>query len=484
MSVVRNTGYNLGAALVPIAVALITLPLYISSMGEARYGVLALVTTLIGYFGVFDFGLSAASAQRIASTPEENLDQRRAIFWTAAVVNLGLGILAALLLGPVAWWFFASTETLAPGLRTEILRNIHWIALTLPVLMLSAVLRGALQGAGRFAELNLINVFMGPATQIVPLVVAMTISPSLSWVLPALYLVRIVTLLLQGIVVISKVTRSPVPRLERRLVGDLLTFGGWVSLSAVAEPLLTTIDRMVIGSRLGMEAVSHYTLPAQLAQRSLVLPAALVDAMLPRLAGENDQKAKELSCRALRAVAATMTPPILAGMIWVDPFLELWLSRGFADAASSPARLMLLGCWFNALGFCCFQHLRARGRPKLVAFAHMLEILPYLTILYLLMSWFGIVGAAAAFAIRVFADDVILAHFGGIGRDLVRILIMITPAFALAGWLGENIHGIADLISLTSAAGAALVVLSGLGALLWLKGELPAIKAAFRKSVS
>lgn len=480
MSVVRNTGYNFAAMLVPTLVALVTLPLYIHTMGEERYGVIALVTALIGYFGLFDFGLSAASAQRIAAADPDDIAARRSIFWTAAGINLALGLLGALLLAPIAWVFFGSAEGTSAELRAEINGSIVWIALALPIMLLSGVLRGALQGAGRFAEMNLINVVMGPATQIIPLLVAIYVSPSLIWVLPTLYFVRLLALAMQAIVVAKRVIHGWTPCFDRSRVRDLLSFGGWVTLSAVVDPLLTTIDRFVIGSFLGMKSVSHYTVPYQLAQRSLIVPSALLDAMLPRLAGANEAEALGVSKRGMRAVVALMTPPMIAGIAFIHSFLSLWISRDFADSAALPAQFMLAGCWFNAIGFCCFQHLRARGRPRLIAIAHLIEIPPYLLCLWAGMYFYGLAGAAAAFAVRVAFDDALLAWFGGLWAEFVKLIAIAAPALALAFWVGAGVAGSTTLFSPSVIAAALLILASSLAALAWLYGQRETLRAAFR----
>jgi hypothetical protein len=129
MSIRRNTAYNLLGSVIPLAVSLVTIPIYLNLIGESRYGVLAIAWLLLGYFGLFDLGLGRATAQRIAALRDASGAERAETFWTALAMNLCLGVFGALLMWPVAGYFFGQVFKIDDALRPEMLAAIPWLML-------------------------------------------------------------------------------------------------------------------------------------------------------------------------------------------------------------------------------------------------------------------------------------------------------------------------------------------------------------------
>ena len=65
--------------------------------------------------------------------------------------------------------------------------------------------------------------------------------------------------------------------------------------------------------------------------------------------------------------------------------------------------------FFNALAQIPFAQIQAYGKSRVTAVIHLIELIPYLIILFYLVKNYGLVGAAIAWSIRVISDYIILA---------------------------------------------------------------------------
>lgn len=429
MSIRRNTTYNLLGSIIPLAVSLFTIPIYLDLIGEARYGVLAIAWLLLGYFGLFDLGLGRATAQRIAALRDSTAGERAQTFWTALSLNVGLGVIGGLLIWPAASYFFGNVFKIEEVLRPEMQASVPWLILAVPMATLSGVLTGALQGRERFLELNLISVSGTVLFQILPLSAAMLWGADLGVLLPTALFARLLALLMLFERCRRQIFTGHSATFVRAHASQLLRFGGWVTVTSFVGPMMVILDRFIIGAMAGAKAVTFYTVPFQLAERSTIISSALTSALFPRFAAVKQQEERRLACEGLRALVVFMTPLVVAGILFLEPFLTWWIAPAFAQQSTLIGQIILLGFWVNSFARIPYAQLQARGRPDLVAKCHLGEVLPYFSMLYLGLSTFGLVGAAVAFSLRVYFDFALLSGLAGILRLSLRILL--TPALLL-----------------------------------------------------
>lgn len=430
MSIRHNTAYNLLGAIIPLGVSLVTIPIYLGLIGEARYGVLSIVWLLLGYFGLFDLGLGPATAQRIAALRDGTASERARTFWTALALNAGLGVIGGVLIWPIAAYFFGNVFKVEDAIHSEIRAAVPWLILAVPMATLSGVLSGALQGRERFLELNLISVSGTILFQLLPLATAMLWGANLGVLLPAALFARLFTLIMLFVRCRRHLFLGHAATFVRAQAGQLLRFGSWVTVTSFVGPMMVILDRLIIGALTGARAVTYYTVPFQLGERSTTISKALTSALFPRLAAATLWEEQRLAYEGLRALVMVMTPLVAAGILLMEPILSRWIAAAFAQQSARVGQVILLGFWANSFAIIPYVQLQARGRPDLVAKCHLGEVLPYLGLLYLGLHFFGLVGAAVAFSIRVIVDFALLAGFAGLLQRSLRLLL--TPSCLLA----------------------------------------------------
>ena len=167
MSTFKNTTITLAGSVIPAALVIATLPLYLEYIGEERYGVLAVIWVLLGYFSFFDFGLGRATARRMAQI---TIDKNRSkLFCTVFGVTIVLGALGGSALFFLSDWILTHLFTLQEENLIEVASSIKWLPSALVLILLNSLMVGALQAQQRFVSINIAMVSGESLAQLLPL---------------------------------------------------------------------------------------------------------------------------------------------------------------------------------------------------------------------------------------------------------------------------------------------------------------------------
>ena len=441
MSVRRHTFYNLAGHGLSLIVLLATIPIYIDVIGVERYGVLSVIWLLLGYFGFFDFGIGRAVAHQVAACTENNPEEKRhAILWTALLTAIPLSLLGAAILYFAVAYALENWVQMPTGLRAEAEQTLIWVSLSLILLLLAGVFGGAMTGMRRFLEINVLGVGTKLLLQVMPLGAALLLSPDLGNLAMAVFFARLLSLVSWGGICYKIMPYALSPKWRRGLVGGLWRYGGWITVSGVVGPILSGMERLLIGTLIGASAVTFYAVPYSLISPVTVLAGSLGAALFPLFAACSGERNRYLEARAAGVVLAVVTPLLVALAFIIQPFLGIWIDADFSREAGMVPQILILGFWANSIAIIAHSRLQGSGQPRAVALIHLAEILPYLLLLFVLVAEFGIVGAAIAWAARVIADALLLGGrsglLSGFGAKLwipfVIVLLSVFLALALA----------------------------------------------------
>jgi O-antigen/teichoic acid export membrane protein len=430
-----NVVFNMVGMSVPIAVSLVTVPPYLAHIGAERFGLLSLIWLLLGYFGLADFGLSRAAANALARLAGGSPGERGPVLLTALYANILFGTIAGTILYLAGGVLIDRQVTLPDSLRAEVADAIPWIAGMVPLTLVGGIARAALESREKFLIVNLLELTWIVPSQVLPLLAAIWIGPQLSVLLPQVFIARLVAASV-SLVVVARMERAEAYIVfDIRCLRELLGFGAWVSVSSVIDPILGSIDQLMIKSALGLAAVAHYAVPMGIVGRSQIVVQALARALFPRFSRLDGQEAKSLAESIVTTLAYVFGGICAAVLILGGPFMSLWVGPAFGAPMTPVIQNLMIGAWANGIAFIPYTLLQGQRRPGLIAIAHICELGPFALLLWLLINWLGVSGAAVAWTIRAMADALVLLllcriRMGSIARLLPPFALMLT-AFAI-----------------------------------------------------
>lgn len=461
----RNTAWNLVGYCAPLVVAIFAIPLLIRGLGTDRFGVLALALVLIGYLSLFDLGLKRALtklvAERLGSGQEHEIP---AIIWTAlfAMFLLGVGVtIVSTLLLP---YLVQDVLNIPQELKTETLSAFYLLALFMSIFIPSIGLRGILDAYQRFDLANAVRIPLGIYTFLAPLFV-LPFSQKLFPVVGVLVIGRFIAGLVHLLLcfhVVPALRRGIV--LRRAMVGPLIRFGSWMTVTNIISPIMLYLDRFFIGAFISVAAVAYYATPHEVVTKLWLVSGSLIGVLFPAFSTssvQDNSRPELLFNRGVKYIFLALFPVILLVVTLAEDGLYLWLGDEFARNSTQVLQWIAVGVFIHSLGQVPYALIQGFGRPDLTAKLHLVELPLYLLCLWWLISTNGIVGAAIAWVARIAIDTVLvfgMAHrllqtgAGTMGRKLSAMGLALLTLFIATIPTGLAMKGFVLLLLLLTYA--------------------------------
>jgi O-antigen/teichoic acid export membrane protein len=431
----RNVLHNVLGATVPLAVSIITVPRNLHAIGDVRYGILALIWLLFGYFGLFDLGLSRSVNNRLSQITAAEPERRETIFDTALAMNAALGTAAGLIFYAVALKCMTLMSSGTAGLPGELREALPFAACLIPFALVGNAYVGRLQADERFGMVNFIQVLSTIGMQVLPLLYVTIAGPTLFVGMAGIITARVLGI--GALVLVVRHSRYRQPFSFDWAEGkSLLKFGGWLTITNIISPVLNSIDQFLIGFMMGGASVPHYSIPFSFAQKAQILPAAFSGALFPRFSRLSKEEAKDLVVRSLAILGSVMALICAPAILLADLGLTLWLGPDFAMQSRDVARTILLGTWISGIALIPLCFLQGQGRVDVTAHIHVVELVPFIGILYILIHWLGLTGAAYAWALRAAVDAALVFGAARANAAMLRALsqglLLVTVSWLVA----------------------------------------------------
>ncbi|MGO9085595.1 MAG: flippase [Candidatus Sulfotelmatobacter sp.] len=395
----KNSMINLLGQVLPMLVGVVTIPYIVRGLGNDGYGILSVAFMVLGYFSIFDLGLSRATVKFVAEhlTPEK-IQKVPELVWTSLGLLIALGLATGAIaagLVPVAVTRFLKMPASFVG---QARASLFILCASMPIMLGNDALRGVLEATQRFDLVNYVKV---PASICFYLFAALAIPFGIK--VPGIVLILVLVRLVTACVYLVMCCRAipnllPGFRLSWNAVRPLASFGGWVMVSNITGPIFGNIERFLIGSMLSVGALTFYSVPCDLVSKVTIFPGSIAPTLFPYFSyhGTRNGNVSDVTSRSIKYLLLIMTPITAIFAFFAKDILRLWMGPQFAAQSSVVMQLTAFMFLINSFAYIPYASVQALGRPHLKAILDILSLPIYAAGSWLLMRHMGINGAALA----------------------------------------------------------------------------------------
>lgn len=423
--VVRNAFFNSGGWGLTVLIALVATPYIVHKLTLEGYGIYAMLTGLVGYYGLLDLGLGQGVIKFVsqfkAIGDHEAIGRSiNAAIWVQVITGF---------LGSAALVIFA-----APILRFLNVSEIFWddakIGLYVSAVgffftMISGTLSSVLMGLQRYDITSKVNV---TTNGILTLTIVGLLYAGYG-LREIIYATGFSTIIVFSILLVK--VKAKLPHWKLSLVFDgkyfkpLFNFSGYMFVSKISSLFSNYVVRFIVSALLGPAAVTYYVVPMKIITAFSGLLSSVTTVLFPFAselsAGDKRERLQRVFITALKYVTTAAFPVYLILILFSREILTVWMGSDFAAEASLVMSLLALAHLLASLTMVPSNVAFGLGYSKTIAFFSIATLLLGVGFVIPFAKFWGILGVAGGIlAAQVVEAPVFIVY---ITTKTIRILI-------------------------------------------------------------
>ena len=394
----RNSAFNLAGGVVPALAALAVVPAILRGLGAEGYGLLVLITSILGYFALLDVNVTAGSTKYVAehhARGDVGLVNQTISF--GLLIYMAIGAVGAALLFWLSGWLASAVFNVAPAQHQLAEDCLKVAALGFLCGQLQTYLQSIPQALMRYDVTSRQEIAFGLAVPLgsVALLYAGFGLLAIVWMrvilslLNALFLAHAVHRLLPGL-------RWQAP--QQATVHSMSSFSAYAFLSRMASLSYAHADKLIIGAVVGMQPLAIYAVAATVGNRVLGLmyrvSAVLFPAASALSATGDEARLQAVYLKLNRYVVYVNLSALLLLGVFAEPLLRHWVGSDYSVGGALVLQLVALGQFVDSLTNLPSLVNDGRGHPRITGLFAIARALLGLAVVYVLVQRFAIVGAA------------------------------------------------------------------------------------------
>jgi len=414
---------NLGEA-TSFFLGLLVLPIILSYLGVSQYGILILLTALVGWLSLVDFGTGAAVVKFIAQYKGENdLKKVSLTISSAWTFFLGTSLIAALIIYFSSGFLVGSVFKIDPQLNETALGVFRLGALLVFFRFIANFFNILAHGYQRFDLFN-VGKIVGLLGSSLGVVIGLMINNSMIVVV----WIYIFSALAEGLTTLSLLWRAEgrIPlalKFSPKAFKPIISFGGWKLIMALASQTTNQLDKLIISFYLPTQYVTYYSVPQSLSRRLSSTLSVVSEPLFPFASFINSSQPlkvlQKLYQKTIRSANLVMIPVALFIAVFSREILTIWLGQEFAQNAHLVLTILSLGYMIIGLTTIPVKVTEAKGRPKVTALFSLISGVIRIGLAVFLTSRFALLGLAGS--LLIYAIPVVALFLWYINRSVIRL---------------------------------------------------------------
>jgi len=398
----RNASFNFAEYIVLVILTLITTPLFVHKLGTDKYGIWMLVNSIVGFIGVMEFGLGAATVKYVsAHLAKKNIEGVVRVIRSTLTMYGIFGAFTAIIIYFLAPILINHVFNVGAENISLAIKAIQIAGFGMAIHMIDSVFLSVLQGHQRYDLTSKITMITKVVIMTVNVILVLS-GQTVTQILLATITITALSSTVKAIVAKKILLPSLIfmPIFDRKALREIFGFGFYSWLQSISGILLNQVDKFIIVSFLDTTALTYYTVCLTLASQIHGVLSKTVSFLFP-LSSEahekgNIEQMRRIYFKAMNFVTIAGIAMGLTIFLFSHNILSLWMGVDFADESANILRILSFAYTIMATSIVPYYFMNGTKFVKLnTLFAFISGSIIAISAV-LMIPFYGVIGAAFA----------------------------------------------------------------------------------------
>lgn len=436
-------------------------PILTKNLGQSEYGLYSLVTTIISYLTVLDFGFGNAIIIYTAKYRVKNEKEKQSklygmffiIYMVISIVTFLLGVIITI----KADYIFKNSMTSSEINKARILLGILTInlAVTFPLSIFSSIITAY----EKFVFLKIVNLIRITLNPIIMTILLKFGFKSVALVILTTVL-NLVTLLLDYIFCKKRLKIKLIfEKFDIKLLKEIFAYSIWIFLNTIMDKINWSLDQFILGTMCGTVVVAIYSVASQLNQMYLNFSTAITGVMLPKISkmqeeGASDKEFTDIFVKTGRIQFIILFLILSGFVLYGREFINImWLGKEY-DGAYIISVILMVPLIIPLIQNIGLNIIQAKNQYKFRVITLLVFAVFNIGISVILAKFYNGIGAAIGTSLSIIFGQIIFMNIFYYKKTKIDIPLFWKNIFKMfipllfvmmIGYLGKNIFKILNV---------------------------------------